>query len=291
VSGSTVTNTRPFGVLAVTPQRAKFGTTVTASAAGSSDVEPGALTYSWNWGSGWTPFAAAAASTNVFTAAGTYPVQVRVRDAGGLFHLLVRNVTVEPFDVAPTIRFTATPEPRHFTTAAGYTVSLSVNGSTDPETPFSQLLARWDVDCDGWDGPAALQKSKAVSLVNAHFQRSDRRCIRAQISDPAGNTTEAERWVWVVPYDHRPTVTSLTFTPSGPNYTMTVNATDADSATTWDGILEYRYDFDGDGVWDTTFDPTPTATVTPAERFTVIVQIRDRFDARATWLWCSPFAC
>jgi hypothetical protein len=168
---------------------------------------------------------------------------------------------------------------------------LSVTGSSDAETPFAQLRTRWDVDCDGWDGPPSLQKTKVVTVTNSHYQRSDRHCVRAQLIDAANNTIEAVRFFWVVPYDHSPVVSGLTFIPAGSNYTLTVNATDADSTTSWDGILEYRFDFEGDGTWDTKFTSSPTINLPAAFRYTVAVQVRDRFDGRIVWLWCSPNFC
>ncbi len=292
IMGSSVTNTRPFGFLTATPERAKLGTLISASGAASRDLEPGALSYSWKWdSSGWTPFSSTPTATHVYTTPGTYALQLRVRDVGGAINLVSRNVIAESYDVPPVVAFVAKPEARHFTTGPGYSISLSVAGTRDPETPYAQLMVQWDVDCDGWDGPPALQKTRAVWLVNTHFQRSDRRCFRVQVTDAANNATQAERFIWVVPYDHRPALVGLTFTPAGANYTLTVNAADADSATMWDGILEYRFDFDGDGVWDTTFDPTPTIPLSAAYRSSVSVQVRDRFDARLIWLWCSPNAC
>jgi PKD repeat protein len=77
---------------------------VTASGAASRDLEPGPLTYSWKWdASQWTPFSASASATHVYTTRGTYAVQLRVRDQGGLTHLLSRTVTVEAYDTAPVV--------------------------------------------------------------------------------------------------------------------------------------------------------------------------------------------
>jgi hypothetical protein len=291
VAGSNITNTRPFAALTVTPERAKFGTLITASAAASRDFESSTLTYSWKWDSSpWTAFASTATATHVYLTPGNYAVQVRVRDQGNLIHLLARNITVESYDTPPLLAFGVTPERRH-SSGPSETVMLSVTGSSDAETPFAQLRTRWDVDCDGWDGPPSLQKTKVVTVTNSHYQRSDRHCVRAQLIDAANNTIEAVRFFWVVPYDHSPVVSGLTFIPAGSNYTLTVNATDADSTTSWDGILEYRFDFEGDGTWDTKFTSSPTINLPAAFRYTVAVQVRDRFDGRIVWLWCSPNFC
>lgn len=292
LTGSTVTNTRPFGSLAVKPERAKVGTVITATGASSRDLEAGTLAYSFKWdNSPWTAFTSTATSTHVFNVSGTYNVQMRVRDAGGLIHLVPRTVVAETFDTAPVIAFAISPPTRHFSTGANYSITMGVSGSTDSETPFAQLKVQWDIDCDGWEGPPSLTKSKTATFINSHFQRSDRRCIRAQVLDTANNTAVAERFSVVVPYNHPPVISGMTFTPSGPNFTVTVAATDPDSATTWDGILEYRFDFEGDGIWDTPFGPSPTAPVLAANIGTLIVEVSDRFFARAIRQACFPLTC
>ena len=55
--------------------------------------------------------------------------------------------------------------------------------------------------------------------------------------------------------------------------------TDANLPATWDGLLEYRYDFDGDGNWDTDMLPEPVALHNYAEAGTyqARVEVRDRF--------------
>jgi hypothetical protein len=289
ITGSSIANTRPFASLTVTPERAKFGTMVTASGAGSRDLELGQLAYSFNWDTGWTPFSPSATATHVYTAPGTYTVQIRVRDQGGLIHVVSRSITMEAFDTPPVVSLAAAPENRHFTSNANESVSLSVVGSHDAETPFAQLMVQWDIDCKGsWDAPPTLVKTKAVTLVNAHYPKSDRRCVRVGVTDAAGNTTEARRFVWIVPYNHQPSISGGTFTPTGSDFTLTVNATDADAATTWDGIMEYRFDLDGDGIWDTTFQSTSILALLAAFHDSVVVEVKDRFDGRTRWVPCSP---
>jgi hypothetical protein len=53
------------------------------------------------------------------------------------------------------------------------------------------------------------------------------------------NVTEAEGFGWVS-YNHPPSITGVTFTPTGLDYTVTVNATDPDASTNRDGVLEFR---------------------------------------------------
>lgn len=298
ITGSPIANTRPFGSLSVTPERAKLGTTVTASGLYSRDLESyNQLQFSWNWGDGpsWTPFQSGRSKTHVYVSAGTFTVQMRVRDPGGLVHLVTRNVTVEAYDTAPIVAFVVTPENRHFTPGPSYSLDLSVADSRDGETPYSQLQVQWDANGDGvWDGPWTTAKTATVTLGSLHDPKSDWRRVRVHVRDNASppNVTEAVRFIWVVPYNQRPSLgaVGVTFTPSGANYLATVSATDADPAT-WDGILEYRYDYDGDGSWDTRFEPNPTTTVTPDGRYSLRIEVQDRFHGRVSfsgWGGCNP---
>ncbi len=291
IAGSGIANTRPFAELTIAPQRAMVGTTIKASGTTSRDLEPGPLQYSFNWGSAWTPFSPTPIATHVYATPGAYIVQLRVRDQVGLIHLVSRPVTVAVSDTPPVVKLDVTLENQHFASGPNYSVFLSTGASRDAETPFGQLKVRWDVDCNGWDGPAGLQKTKLEHLVNAHYPRSDRRCVRVQVSDIANNTSEVEQYVWVVPYNHRPVISGVIFTPNGSDYILTVNASDPDELTTWDGILEYRYDLEGDGIWDTTYQAGPSIQVPAAYRYSVKVEVRDRFHGRAVWIWnpCQDF--
>lgn len=291
VSGSSVTNSRPFGTLAVSPTRAKVGTPIIMSGNGSTDLQGGPLQYSWNWTGTWSAWSQSASATSNALPVGTHTVQMRVKDSSNAFHLLTRTVIVEPFDTPPIVALRVTPEYRHWLPSASYSVIWNVNGSRDAETPYALLTTKWDLDCDGWDG-ASNAKAGSIQIVNANHPKSDRRCIRIAVVDTGGNETEATRFVWRVPYDHKPTINSVTFAPAGPGVvTMTINGSDPDPAT-WDGILEYRLDYEGDGIWDTEFNPSASINIPAQYATTVVVEAIDRFHARTTWTACGPpLAC
>jgi hypothetical protein len=290
VSGSNVTNTRPFASLTVTPGGAAVNTPIVASAAGSRDLEPGTLTYSWRWDGG-TPsgFGPSATSTQSFNAAGPHTVDVSVLDAGNLVQLASRTFFIDANNTPPRIAFNVSPPTRHFGSSAIYSVTMSIVGSTDAETLFSLLRVQWDVDCDNtWD-PPSFQKVKSITLTNANHPHSDRRCIAARVLDPANGSEERRRWVAMTQYNHAPVINSMTLTPSGADFLVTVNASNADGM--YDGILEYRIDFENDGIWDTAFTPNPTAIVTAAQSSTFVFEVQDRFLARVTRQACYPLSC
>lgn len=55
-------------------------------------------------------------------------------------------------------------------------------------------------------------------------------------------------------------------------------ASDPDIGTTWDGLVEYRWDLNTDGVWDTPFSTIDYKTV-PAPVSSIVCEARDRFNA------------
>jgi len=128
-------------------------------------------------------------------------------------------------------------------------------------------------------------------LLEVRVERVRGRDIVARVFDAANEWAQTERFIWIVPYNRQPSVSGVTFTPVGQNFTATVNATDPDTAA-WDAMLEYRYDFEGDGIWDTKFEPTPSISLLAAYRYTLLVEVKDRFHGRALWFdssGCSGF--
>lgn len=286
IAGSPVTNTRPFGTFKVTPERAMAGTTFTASAAGSIDFETPAasLSYAVKIGAGpWTPFAVSGALPAL--GVGTHVVQIRVSD-GAAVHVIPRTVVVESYDTAPKVKMKVTPE-RRFNTGSTYAISVSLAGTTDAEGPFSGLMVYWDLDDDNvWEAVTVGTTTRTATLSAINWPKSDRRRVRVAVWD-GWNLVIEERKIWIVPYDHKPTLPTftgqITFTPAGPDVLATANAADADSATSWDGMLEYRWDFEGDGIWDTEYLPPSSILIPPAYQPTLAVEVKDRFHALVGW--------
>lgn len=94
-----------------------------------------------------------------------------------------------------------------------------------------------------------------------------------------GVTAQSSRNIWAVSYGAPP---QAKLNVSAVGYQVQLDASgsfDPDKNTTWDGLLRYRWDFDGDGAFDTGFVDNSQATtsfLTPG-RHTVSVEVRDRF--------------
>ncbi|MFH1230375.1 MAG: hypothetical protein V1709_02645 [Planctomycetota bacterium] len=59
-------------------------------------------------------------------------------------------------------------------------------------------------------------------------------------------------------------------------------SSDPDLSTSWDGLLEYRWDFNSDNSWDTEFSQDNNAVEAPTKDCNLVIcEVRDKFDARA----------
>lgn len=66
----------------------------------------------------------------------------------------------------------------------------------------------------------------------------------------------------------------------GPHLNVSVDASDADFTTSWDGVLEYRWDINNDQIWDRSFSPLSRVDMPAADTLsTIVCGIKDRFNA------------
>ena len=110
--------------------------------------------------------------------------------------------------------------------------------------------------------------------------------VRMEVMDANAQTTQTVRDIWTNAYDTPPTVSLGSSALSGTTATtfnLTATGFDADSGTTWDGLLHYRWDVDGDGNYETQFATgnTRNATFTKAGVYQATVEVRDRYHATA----------
>lgn len=110
--------------------------------------------------------------------------------------------------------------------------------------------------------------------------------VTLQVKDHSGLTSDCSRFIWANPYNNRP-ATNFTVNPASgsPSTNFLFNAaasSDADFSNNWDNMKLYRWDFDGNGNFDTPFSAEnvnlyhnyPLSGV-----YTAICQVRDRFRA------------
>jgi len=261
----------PSASFTVTPAMGNITTVFTFDANASWDAnEPAAgLLALWDWeddGTWDTAPTTNKTATHAYAAPGLYTVRLQVRDSTNLTNETTRQVLVE--DTAPVAAFTVNPGSGNVTTS----FTADASNSTDLEDPPAVLEVRWDWEDDGtWD--TAWSRAK---VANHLYAAPGNYTIRLQVRDSAGLTAEATRDVRLL---NTAPVAAFDLLPAAGNVS-TVFTADASNSTDLEdptGVLEVRWDWEDDGVWDTAWSTTKTATHTfPAVgAYTTRLQVRD----------------
>lgn len=133
------------------------------------------------------------------------------------------------------------------TTATEFT--FDAYGSRDAETQGSLLEARFDFENDG----KMDTYYKRTKLATHVYDTPGKKTIRVEILDKGGNVSEAFAEIEVVKntpphayFEIEPKIG----TPGTIFYIDTGKSTDSQYKA---NLLDYRFDFNGDGIWDTKF--------------------------------------
>jgi len=246
VSGSG--NQLPQLSLRVTPTQgaAPLGVTATATA---SDPDGAILSAYLDWGDGSAPFEAATypgGLSHTYLQANTYSVTARVRDDGGAQVSSTQQVTVEPAPGgAPEVSLSATP------TSGAAPLSVSFQGAgSDPDGE----IVGWDLDYgDGgahWTGAAA-----PAGVTHTYETGGTYQAVLTGV-DGSGSSGAAAVTIEVSTPSNLPPQAELTVSPGSGEAPLTVSFTGSGSDS--DGtVVEYRLDFQGDGVDDWSQSSSP----------------------------------
>jgi PKD repeat protein len=180
-------------------------------------------------------------------------------------------------DNPPVARFTRDPGVFR---PAGATFAFNAWPSRDDVTPQSLLEVRWDVDGDGaWDD-ADFDYTKYVTHT---FASTGWHTVTLEVRDEALLTDTLSLRVFTyaaVPDQYLDGAAAA----SGPTATLTISPSFKTSGEmfTFDGSgsiggVEARWDWENDGIFDTSFDSVFTAThvYTVAGDYTVRLEVRD----------------
>ncbi len=179
--------TPPRARLAVEPIVGVVGTTFSLSAEASTDdtTPASALEARWDFDSNgdWdTAWSLVKTVTRTLTVAGIYTVTVQVADHSALTGVARRAFRVVPAiaNQPPVARLSVSPARG----PAGTVFQLDASGSSDPETPSSELAVRWDYGADGdLDTDWSVAKTTQWTLTDAGTQ-----AVRLVVRDGAGLT-------------------------------------------------------------------------------------------------------
>ncbi len=144
----------------------------------------------------------------------------------------------------------------------GQTITLNGSGSTDPDGYIA--LYEWDVDNNG-----IYDYSSSSPTQNHTYAQQGTYTIRLRVTDNIGATNEATTTATIS--DTSPTAV-FTASPTSGLAPLTVNF--FDNSTGYDQPLTYAWDFDNNGIIDST-EQNPSVIYTTPGTYTVKLTVTD----------------
>lgn len=244
-----------------------------ASATTDPDDAPEALRFRWDWENDgiWdTEFLETRQITHSYDVVGIYTVKLEAVDEPGLNSFFTHPVAVYPDNSSPIASFEIFPESGDTETI--FTIDAST--SSDREDDFADLEARWDWENDGtWDTDFSINKT-----VEHVFSISGEYIVKLEIKDSGGLTSVATDTVNITEVN-TPPVADFTVDPEtgGTTTIFTFDASGSYDETDDLSVLEARWDWNNDGVWDTSYstDKTATSLFTVTGTYTVVLEVKD----------------
>lgn len=182
-------------------------------------------------------------------------------------------------NTAPVAVFIVTPASGSVTT----TFNFDAFGCTDAEDIMAALAVRWDWENDGtWDTPFSTVKS-----ATHKFTTAGSKTVVLQVMDTKKATATTMQTVEVSTgiINNTPTA-GFTITPAAGSVDTTFQFDASISSDTEDDAasLQVRWDWDGDGTWETPYSTTKIAThqFTTAGVKTIILGVQDSGGKTAT---------
>lgn len=223
------------------------------------------------------------APTHTFRESGNFEVILEVRNSAGVVDRTTRTIAVadEEGNIPPVAKFTVRNR-----TNSGLDLNLgilldefyfSASGSSDTDGSNSKMKVRWDFDGDGiWDTTFSTAKT-----ATHRFTATGEMNPMLEVLDELGASAKVSAKIQIVAN----TAPRIQFAVTPTSGTSTTNfkfsATGTEDDQTGTSGLEYRFDFDGDGVFDTEFTSSKTKYFKLAKfgNFSAVVEVRDSANA------------
>ena len=259
-----VSNTPPSAAFTASATCLPTNTDFTFDASSVSDNEDASANLEVRWdfdndGTWDTNFGTSKTVTHQYVATGTYTVKMEVRDSGGLTDDVTMDITVDNngcgANQPPVPAFTFTPSGCITTSTV---VNFDASTVSDPEDATASLQVRWDFDGDGtWDTQWSTQKTASHTYGSQGTFN-----VKMEVKDTDGATADVTHTLTVDnSCGNTPPVASFSWDPSCITTSTTVHfdassVSDNEDAT---ADLKVKWDFDGDGTWDTPWSTQKTA--------------------------------
>lgn len=267
----------PEGQFFVTPTQGNTTTTFRFNTDQSEN--PGTndtmLFFRWDWnGDGeWdTHFSRSRVFDHRFWLKGTYNVIMEASNNGGLRDTISTLIEVVQGYSAPHPKLHITPGSGHIRTE----FVLDASATTDDEDSLNTLQFRWDFEGDGFfDTPWASE-----STITHRYLGPDRYGARVAVRDPKGLEAEAIQVLFVTLNNPR-LVADFSWTPENGSSAdvFRFDATASHDPDEPGNRLKYRWDFNGDDVFDTEYssDPVIEHQFEDEGDATILLEVMDQY--------------
>ena len=251
-------NSAPYPSLSVTPELGHIRTNFSFDASLTYDDEDSlnTLKFRWDWeGDGRydTEYSEDPTAGHVFSEPDAYRVVVEVADPWGLTAKTNRLIQVSLNNPLLVVDFTWTPQDG----TTSDVITLDASSSYDPEDPDNPFQYRWDLNSDGTFETEWLDSPYYEHIFNDEGENK----IKLQVQDQYGLTKSTVKTINVLHSNQPPRATFKTATIYG-NLTSEFyfDANDVRDDEDFFNVLQVRWDFESDGVFDTEYSLSKTAT-------------------------------
>ena len=268
----TASNTNPEALFTVSPSSGTVNTSFAFNALGSTDdydlISDLLVRWDFDGNGSWdTDWDTVKTQNYQYSNKGSYNTQLEVKDNEGLIDQYTKNITVNA-NAHPNALFTVTPTNGRIITV----FEFSASSSTDDDL-ISNLQVRWDLDGNGtWDTGWDTSKIQTHQYSNVGNYEA-----KLEVKDVEGLTDQYIKNINVIA--NVPPTALFTISPyyGSTNTNYIFNASSSTDDFDPIGNLEVRWDFDGNGTWDTDWDTDKIQTklFSNANTYTAKLEVKD----------------
>ena len=193
-----------------------------------------------------------------------------------LIPMLVNSCKEEP-NTPPTAIFTIKPAFGSVDT----TFTFDASGVRDLEDPVTDLQVRWD-----WESDSVFDTEFSTTKTIKHkFATGGTMYVTVEVKDPKGKASRYTDFV-KVQWNNRPPKAAMNITPKS-GFLQDIFRMDASAcsdAEDKNADLQVRFDFEGDGTWDTEYSKTKVVThqYSAPGTYGAVVMVKDSENATDT---------
>ncbi|MBN2280934.1 MAG: PKD domain-containing protein [Candidatus Marinimicrobia bacterium] len=273
-----INNTAPTAYFDVSPKTGTIETEFNFNANESFDLEDSKekLKARWDWeddGDWNTVFSSELLETHKFTSIGKKIIRLEIKDLGDSSSFYTSEVQI--INSPPTADFTINPSPGF----SDDVFEFDASSSSDVEDPTVLLEVKWDLNNDSvWDTDYSTTK-----ITTYKYDTPGAKEIKLEVKDSEGETATLLKQLMV--NNHNP-IASFSVTPtSGTEDTQFIFDANSSSDVEDDlSVLEVRWDWQSDGIWDTdySFNKQITKVLNNIGNYDVKMEVKDTYGATDT---------